>query len=144
MNRLGTLLFFVVLPLSASLLGCFCDDQFVITEEFENFCDDGAPCAWDASGPVSQVSTYHAGAHGVAIPAGTTLSGAETFGFLRLGILVQCDEGASVQFNGRGGNAPSDRFTWLYSSEAGTTTISVTGSGQCIVDDIGYIDECDI
>lgn len=143
MNRLGALLFVLVLPLSASLVGCICDDELVITEEFENFCEDGAPCGWTASGPVSRASTYHPDVYGVAIPAGTTLTGAETFGFRRLGILVQCDETAMVEFNGRGSRTASDSFMWFYSSEGGPVTISVSGAGQCIVDDVGFIDECD-
>ncbi|MFK8001676.1 MAG: hypothetical protein AB8H86_18930 [Polyangiales bacterium] len=144
MNRLGALLFVLVLPLSASLVGCICNDELVITEEFENFCEDGAPCAWTATGPVSRASTYHPDVYGVAIPAGSTLTGAETFGFRRLGILVQCDEGATVEFNGRAANAPADSFGWLYSSQAGAVSISVSGSGQCIVDDVGFIDECEV
>jgi hypothetical protein len=143
MNRLGALLFVLVLPISASLLGCYCDDELVITEEFENFCDDGEPCGWTASGPVTRVPTFHADVYGVAIPAGTTLTNSEAFGRQRNGILVQCDAGASVQFNGRTASAPTDSFGWFYSSLEGPTTIGVTGTGRCIVDDVGFIDECE-
>lgn len=143
MNRLGAFLYVLVLPLSASLLGCFCDDHLVITEEFENFCDDGQPCRWEATGPVSQVPTFHTGVYGVAIPAGTTLTSAESFGSRRTGVLVQCDETASIQFNGTPASPPSDTFVWLYATQTGPTTLTVTGSGQCIVDDAGFIDNCD-
>ncbi len=142
MNRLGALLLVIVVPLSASLLGCYCDDDLVITEEFERFCD-GVPCGWTATGPVSQVPTFHDNVYGVAIPAGTTLTSGEAFGLRSPRILVRCDAGASLQLNGNAQSAPTDSFAWVSSSQTGNTAISVTGSGQCVVDDVGFIDFCD-
>ena len=142
MNRFGALLFVLVLPLSASLLGCFCED-FVLTEEFENFREDGVPCGWTATGPVSQVPTFHSNVFGVAVPAGTTLSSLENFGFRRPSVLVRCEAGASLLLNGSRTSAPSDSFEWVGTNSDANTTISVTGSGQCIVDDVGFTASCD-
>lgn len=141
MNRFGALLFVLVLPLSASLLGCFCE-EFVLTEEFENFCEDGVPCGWTATGPVTRVPTFHSNVFGVAIPAGTTLTSLEGFGTSRPSILVRCEEGASLTINGNRASAPSDSFEWLSSGSEANTTISVGGSGQCIVDDVGFLTSC--
>ncbi|MFT5354410.1 MAG: hypothetical protein ACI9KE_001615 [Polyangiales bacterium] len=140
MIRLGALLFAIVLPISATLTGCFCE-EFIITEEFENFCDDGVPCGWTATGPVTQVPTYHDNVFGVAVPAGTTLSSLEDFGSRRPGVLARCDAGASLVLNGETTTVPSDSFDWVFSG-SGATTITVTGTGQCVIDDIGFEDDC--
>lgn len=99
MIRVGVLFFVLAVPFGASLLGCGCDNS-IITEEFEDFCD-GVPCNWEANGPVSQVPTYHAEVHGVAIPAGSTLTALEDFGARPPRLLVRCDEGAALTATSR-------------------------------------------
>lgn len=141
MIRLGALLFGIVLPLSASFIGCIDCEDIILTEEFEDFCD-GVPCLWEASGPVAQVSTYHAEIHGVAIPADTTLSALEGFGNLTPRVLVRCDEGATIEINERSMSAPSDIFVWLNAPEREFMTIRVSGTGRCVVDDISSYPNC--
>lgn len=139
MIRLGMLLFALAIPVGASLLGCGCND-IIITEEFEDFCGD-VPCNWEASGPVSQVATYHAEVHGVAIPAGSSLSALEAFGSRPPQLLVRCEEGAILEVNGDLKVTTRDSFSWIEGA-VGQTMIRVTGSGECIVDDVGLLESC--